>query len=190
MSIIRSIVVLSAAVVSVSTSGCVRNYVAVPAPIPEPPARLGATVQSSLMMQEENGEASDFVVYEHEFVQGTCRLNPEGESHLRQIAARAAQVSFPIIVEHASAEISPDDPCYVACPTIDSQRRNAIAVALTMMGVANANARVVSGPALSPGLTAGEADRAYNQATSRSGGGAAGGAGGGSFAGGLGGGFF
>ena len=185
---------------SLCVCGCVKNHITVPAPVPNPPAQLGATVYPSLQIQEENGEASDFVVYEHEFVQGTSRLNPEGESHLRQIAVRAPHTPFPVIVEHVSPDVSTDDPCYVACTTLDAQRRQAVTAALTMMGVPGAHGRVISGPALTAGLTAGEADSAYNAATTRgsngggngngngNGGGRGGGFGGGG--GGGGGGFF
>lgn len=190
MSAARKVAAILAATVSLHAGGCIRSHVTVPAPVPAPPAPLGTTVQSSLQIQEVNGEASDFVIYEHEFVHGTCGLNPEGESHLRQIAVRAPQVPFPVIVEHSSAEISPEDPCYVACPTLDAQRRTTIVAALTMMGMAGANERVVSGPALAPGITAGEADRAYNQATSRTGVGNGGPGGFGGGYGGFGGGFF
>ena len=174
--------------ISICISGCIRNHITVPAPVPNPPAQLGATVQPSLQVQEENGEASDFVVYEHEFVQGTSRLNPEGESHIRQIAVRAPHTPFPVIVEHVSPDVSADDPCYIPCTTLDAQRRQAVIAALTMMGVPGAHGRVISGPALTAGLTAGEADRAYNAATSR---GSNAGAGGGFGAGnGAGGGFY
>ena len=139
---------------SLCACGCVKNHITVPAPVPNPPAQLGATVYPSLQTQEENGEASDFVVYEHEFVQGTSRLNPEGESHLRQIAVRAPHTPFPVIVEHVSPDVSTDDPCYVACTTLDAQRRQAVTAALTMMGVPGAHGRVISGPALTAGLRA------------------------------------
>ena len=181
--------VATALAISLCTCGCVKNHITVPAPVPNPPAQLGATVYPSLQVQEENGEASDFVVYEHEFVQGTSRLNPEGESHLRQIAVRAPHTPFPVIVEHVSPDVSTDDPCYVPCTTLDAQRRQAVIAALTMMGVPGAHGRVISGPALTAGLTAGEADRAYNAATSR--GSNSGGFGGGGFGGGgAGGGFY
>lgn len=174
--------------------GCARHHqVTIPAPVPEPPPPLGSLVEPSFALQELHGEASDFVIYEHEFAGHTPRLTPAGEAHLRQIAVRAPQVPFPIVVESALPDISPLDPAYVTCSDLDAQRRTAIATALTMMGVPGASQRVVVGTPLAAGLTAGEADRSYQQAISggSNGGGRMGGGSGagGGFGGGLGGGF-
>jgi len=134
-------------------------------------------------LQEMHGEASDFVIYEHEFVAGTSRLNPGGEAHLRQIAARAGQVPFPIIVEAASTELAALIDNCPPCDRLDEDRRNVIVAALTLMGVPAAGQRVIVGTALSAGIPSVEAERAYgnsvNNAGSGSGGGFGGGGGGG-----------
>lgn len=148
---------------SMSVCGCMRHQISVPAPVPDPPAQLGSSVNPSFEIQELHGEASDFVIYEHEFAGNSSKLTPEGESHLRQIAARLPQVPFPVIVENASPDVGPDDPGFVPCADIDSQRRATIAAALTLMGVPGAGQRVIVGPPLSAGITAGEADRSYNR---------------------------
>jgi len=145
----------------VASAGCMRDKITVPAPLPDPPAALGSSVRPMLDLQEAQGEASDFVIYEHEFVAGTARLNPAGEAHLRQIGARAALVPFPILVENASEEISAMVENCPPCAELDTQRRNVVVAALTMMGVPAASQRVLTSPALSAGLTSVEAERAF-----------------------------
>jgi uncharacterized membrane protein YgcG len=117
-----------------------------------------------LDLQEMHGEASDFVIHEQEWFPGTSRLNHAGESHLRQIAARSAQVPFPIIVENASEENAELIEGCPPCEKLDEDRRNVVIAALTLMGVPGASQRVLIGPALSPGLTSMEGERAYNGA--------------------------
>jgi hypothetical protein len=146
------------------SAGCLRHRITIEAPLPEAPPPLGSTVEPSFKIQELNGEASDFVMYEHEFMGWSAHLSPEGESHLRQIAARLPHVPFPVIIESAKPDVSPDDPRYVECAEVDARRQAVVASALTMMGVPGASQRVVVGHPYSAGLTAGEADRAYNRA--------------------------
>jgi hypothetical protein len=160
---------------ALSVSGCMRDKITVPAPLPEPPAALGTSVRPMLDLQEAQGEATDFVIYEHEFVAGTARLNPAGEAHLRQIGARAALVPFPILVENSSEEIAAMVENCPPCAELDAQRRNVVVAALTMMGVP---------AALSAGLPAAEAERAFGGAIQGNGAGGGWGASGASGAGG------
>mgnify|MGYP003335187590 FL=1 len=173
----------------VSTPGCIRDKITVPAPLPEPPAALGTSVRPMLDVQEAQGEASDFVIYEHEFVAGSARLNPAGEAHLRQIGARAALVPFPILVENSSEEIAAMVENCPPCAELDTQRRNVVVAALTMMGVPAASQRVLTAPALSAGLTSVEAERAFSGTVQGTGGGGWGGGGNAGNTGGVGGGF-
>lgn len=166
----KSVRVLLLGVV-VSATGCMRDKITVPAPLPEPPAALGSSVRPMLDLQEAQGEAADFVIYEHEFVAGTARLNPAGEAHLRQIGARAALVPFPILVENSSEEIAAMVENCPPCAELDTQRRNVVVAALTMMGVPAASQRVLTSPALSAGLTSAEAERSYSGAVQGAGGG-------------------
>lgn len=165
-----------------ASSGCIRDRISVPAPLPDPPAPVGSSVRPIMELQEMHGEASDFVIYEHEFVAGTSRLNPAGEAHLRQIAARAGQVPFPIIVEAASTELAALIEGCPPCDKLDEDRRNVIVAAMTLMGVPAAGQRVIVGTALSAGIPSAEAERAYgsslNMGTGTGGFGGAGGAGG------------
>jgi uncharacterized membrane protein YgcG len=170
--------------------GCIRDKLSIPAPLPEPPLPLGSSVRPMMDLQEMHGEANDFVIYEHEWVAGTSRLNPAGEAHLRQIAARSGQVPFPVLVENASEETAALIEGCPPCEKLDEDRRNVVIAALTLMGVPGASQRVVISPALAAGLTSTEAEQAYGGTIRNSGGGGFGGGfggGGGGFGGGGGG---
>lgn len=165
-------------------SGCWHAKVSVPLPMPNPPAQLGSTVNPMLEAQEMQGEANDFVIYQHEFVTNTADLNPHGVSHVQQIAARANSVPFPIIVETSDASPATGQPVQLECYTIDQLRRQRIVAALTTMGVASASQRVVVGPPLASGLTSGQAEQVYSTSFGQRGGGGGGNATGGGFGGG------
>jgi hypothetical protein len=151
-------------------------------------------------MQEENAEASKFVIYQHEFelnkekegvmVEG-IRLNEYGEDHVRRIAENVRNgAPYPVVVERsqtsARAGTKYNYPVHLN-PDLDMKRREVVARALTRMGIADADTRVVVAPAFAQPLTGNEAQGAY--ATGISGwGGGMGGMGGG-FGGGMGGGF-
>jgi len=170
-----------------------------PIPCPPPPTPLGQSVQSIMAQQESNGEALDFVVYEHEFETDSYRLTASGENHVRQIAARARETSWTVIVEESS--MSKKDGTQFEYPVhnnpeLDSQRRSLVSQALGMLGVNNADSRVVVAPApVSPAYQV-EAEAAFVRAFSgqirggqgSGGGGGAGGGAGGGLGGGLGGG--
>ena len=167
--------------------GCWSARASIPLPLPNPPAQLGSTVNPFLDAQEMEGEANDFVVYQHEFVTNTADLNPHGVAHLQQIAARTSSAPFPVIVEASEASPATGQPVSFGCSGIDQMRRERIINILTSMGVPGASQRVVVGPALSPGLTSHEAEQVYQSGVGRNGnqngggrmGGSAGGGGGG-----------
>jgi uncharacterized membrane protein YgcG len=161
----------------------------------EPPAPLGTLSDDVWQKQEANAEASDFVIYESEFIGMTTRLNSAGEDHVKQIAARANEVPFPIIVEPSTMSRREGDkfgyPIH-GNERLDSERRDFVVRAVESMGVLNAEERVVVAPALAPGFEQFEAERAYQRGFngSRSGlGSGFGGFGGGSLGGGGGFGF-
>jgi hypothetical protein len=137
-----------------------------PTPTIAPPQ--GYASDPMWQLQERNAEASDFVVYDHEFVRETFRLNKAGEDHVKQIAARLRSgAMFPVIVEQAFNSAAPGATEYqypvYNNPQLDLQRREMVARALAGMGVENAQERVVVAPALSPGFEAVEAERAYRR---------------------------
>ena len=192
-SVLRKTSLVMAGAALMLNSGCLApwkyntHYVA-QLPCADPPPPLGSmTVDPFFQKQEEHGEASDFVVYEHEFMGDTNRLNTAGEDHLRQIAARLGDVPYPVIVEESSlasrCETKHKFPVHND-PQLDMQRREVVARALELMGAPDANSRVVVGPALTPGFRQFEATRAYNEGIIGFGGGGGGGFGGGGFGGG------
>ena len=155
-----------------------------------PPDPLGTISDPIWQQQEANAEASDFVIHEHEFVGNSVRLNNAGEQHVQQIAARADEVPFPILVEPSSMSRRKSDrygfPVHPNAE-LDKRRRDVIVRALTKMGVDDAARRVTISPALTPGFEHFEAERAYQSGFSIQGNRGSGGFGG--VSGGFGGGF-
>ena len=130
------------------------------------PAPMGALSDPFWQKQEENAEASDFVIHEHEFVENTVRLNRAGEEHVMSIASRAAGTPFPIIVQTSS--MSPPDYDENAAAVhgnvaLDVSRRELVVQALKRFGLEDAEDRVVVGPALTPGFEGFEAERAIRR---------------------------
>ena len=70
--------------------GCKKGFVQYDA---EP---LGTVSDTYWQQQETNAEATEFIIYEHEFAGNTVRLNRAGEDHIKQIAVRAPNVPFPV----------------------------------------------------------------------------------------------
>lgn len=129
------------------------------------PKPLGTISDPIWQTQEANAEASDFVVHEHEFIGNSARLNKAGEEHVKQIAARAGAVPFPILVEPCSMSVQEGTKYKFPVhndPELDLQRRALIVQALVTLGVQDAENRVLVSPALTPGFEDFEGERAYN----------------------------
>ena len=158
-----------------------------PATVPNAPGHLGAISDSVFRTQELNAEASDFVIYDHEFVGETYRLNTDGEDHVKQIAARLkTQGQFPVIVERTNSSTAPDDefgyPVHPN-PALDQRRREVIVKVLTAMNVPDAEQRVVVSTALAPSLDSHDIARAHRNIDVRQGFGSGGAGGFGGFGG-------
>jgi len=163
-------------------SGCAhdKTYVA--------EAPLGVLSDDIWQIQEHNAEASDFVIYQHEFKLNDTRLNTSGEDHVKQIAERVLSgQDFPIVIERSMTSVGPESTYQYPVhpnPKLDMRRRQLVAIALEKMGVPGADQRVVVAPAFAEGFEAGEAINAYSRGLSTRGagggfgGGAAGGGGG------------
>jgi hypothetical protein len=152
------------------------------------PNPLGTLVDPPFQDQEMNAEASDFVIYQHEWNGETVSMNDRGLEHLKRIYERAPQVPFPILIEPSNMSV--DENTRHKYPVngnheLDMQRRQIVVDALTGMGFAEAEQRVFVAPALTPGFQGFEAERAYNRGFSNFGFGN--GFGGGGFGGGFGG---
>lgn len=155
------------------------------------PQPLGTLSDPVWQQQETNAEASDFVIYEHEWNGNTVNLNLAGKDHVKQIAARAESTPFPILVERSTMSVDPESRFKYPVnndPELDLARRNLIVQSLLQMGVYDAEERVVVSPALTPGYTGFQAQGAYSRGMSIRGGGGGGFGGGGGGGGGFGGG--
>lgn len=151
------------------------------------PMPLGTISDPVWQQQESNAEASDFVIYEHEWKGNTVELNHAGKDHVKQIAARVNMVPFPVLVQQSSMTVDPDTQYGFPVHNneeLDLQRRQLVVQALTEMGISNAEDRVVVSPAIAPGFESFEAERAYHRGFSGGFGGFGGGFGGGGFGGG------
>ena len=100
---------------------------------PTPP--LGTQSDIVWRRQEAARSASDFVIYQHEFVydpdnQLRVRLNMAGEDHLKSIAARLhCGDPLPVIVERSMTSERPDSEYQYPVnpnPELDMKRREAV----------------------------------------------------------------
>ena len=158
---------------------------------------LGTISDDVWHKHELHGEASDFAVYQSEFVADSAELNTLGEDHVKEIAHRLVQgQDFPVMVERSmttSRSTTEHEYPIHPNPVLDMQRREIIVRSLVALGVQDADQRVVVSPALAAGYPAEQARAAYQQGQFGGGFGLGGfgrGAGGFGAGGGFGGGFF
>lgn len=142
------------------------------------PTPLGTHVDEVMRLQEENAEASKYVVYTHEFEandeddttgQTGWKLNAYGEDHVKQIAVNLKRGdAFPVVVERSATSVAEDSefgyPIHFN-DALDAKRRQVVVAALQALGVPDADERVIVAPAFAEGYTGVEASRAYNDAT-------------------------
>ena len=154
------------------------------------PHALGTEVDQHNQVMITNAQASDFVIYEHEFVGATAQLTSLGQDHVTQIARRLADVPFPVVIEPVTfrpfdnrnfeekeftdvnrerREILEQDRARRAVEDadrraeIDAARRQEIVQFLSSLGYRLANERVFVAPAYATGLTGVEGARAYER---------------------------
>jgi len=162
----KCIVATALCVLLLTSVGCNRAYLArLYYQPPSAPMPLGTLSDDLWKKQEAAAEASDFVIYQHEFDRQGTRLNLAGEDHVKQIAARLAEgQDFPVIIERSMTTPRQDTkyryPVH-ANPELDLRRRDVVVRLLNAMGVPEAEPRVVVAPALAPGMVATEAEAAY-----------------------------
>ena len=161
---------------------------------PPPPHVLGESIDEINQLQEENAEASKYVIYQHEFKLNDSRygkpasgirLNEYGEDHLKQIAKNMrAGAPYPVVVERSQTSSKPgtefEYPVHFNSK-LDSHRREVVVRALAAMGIEDADKNVVIAPAFAEGLSGTEAEAAYRSGMGHSNSGSSG------FGGGLGG---
>jgi len=144
------------------------------------PLPLGTFSDPIWRSQEANAEASDFVIHESEWRGNSAVLGEEGKSHVKQIAVRAGEQQFPILVEPSSRSMRPDSEFKYPVSNdseLDARRRALIVEALQILGVADADARVVVSRPLTPGSYGFRANQNFNTFSGSGGGGGAGGGG-------------
>ncbi len=161
----KSIAAALCAVV-ITASGCRnRNLARWIYESPSAPMMLGAQSDEIWMKQEVGAEASDFVVYQHEFNLNTTRLNMAGEDHVKEIASRLiAGQDFPVVIERSMTAVRENTEFEYPVhpnPELDMQRRAVIVRALAAMGVTEVEPRVLVAPAMAEGVKATEAEAAY-----------------------------
>ena len=154
-----------------ATTGCQHYHQAKMYYQPPPAvAPLGAVSDPIWQSQEARAEASDFVVYQHEFGYQNAELNSCGMNHIMQVAARLKYCPhLPVIVEPSNmTEREDTDFQYPVHPNpeLDLRRREVVVLALQELGIPNAEQRVVVAPALAAEANAAEAQQAYNQGLS------------------------
>lgn len=192
---------LTAGCLTLGVSGCAWKDAPLYYSPPPSPEVLGTKVDQLMQMQEENAEASKYVIYQHEFKlndadqgQPGLRLNEYGEDHVKRIAEMLSRgVAFPVIVERSQTtprlETEYEYPVHFN-PELDLTRRSVVVAALQRMGIEDAEQRVVVAPALAQYYTDAEAEQAYQRGIGGGGGFGNGGFGNGGFGGGgFGGGF-
>ena len=135
-------------------------------------APLGAVSDPIWKNQEANAEASELVVYQHEFMRDAEWLNHAGEDHVKQIAERMrSEQDLPVVVEQSmtSPLVGAEYP-YPVHPNVelDMRRREIVVRSLTALGIPDAEQRVVVAPAFTDGVTGSEAESAYRQGLSGS----------------------
>jgi hypothetical protein len=150
---------------------------------------VGAVMRAHFHQMQTNAEASDFILFQKDFVGQTAELTPDGKDKILEIAARMRSAPFPVIVERSWNNSDPE---------LDSFRRDFVAMVLADKGGPDANNRVFVSPSYGPGKQSLEGAPEYymfvyqgfgNNGFGGGGGGFGGGGGGGGFGGGGGGGF-
>ena len=143
---------------------------------------LGAISDSVWQTQELNAEMADFIVYQHEFTGDSEFLNTAGEDHVKQIASRLAsgQDAKVVIERSFQSERKDTEYQYPIHPNaeLDLRRRDIIARSLVMMGIHDAEERVLVAPSFAQGMVGPEAEAAYRNGMGSSNTGSTGGFGG------------
>lgn len=113
---------------------------------------LGSNVRAHYHTMETNGEASDFILYRHDFQESSAHLTPAGKDRLLEIAARMRSAPYPVVVERS---LNNNDP------ELDELRRRLVESVLTGLGNMDAEKRVFVSQSYDPGLNSMEGEMDY-----------------------------
>jgi hypothetical protein len=122
---------------------------------------VGAVMRAHYHQMQTNAEASDFILYQHDFVLQSAELTPDGKDKILEIAARMRSAPFPVVVERSENNADPE---------LDAHRRQLIAQVLYDLGNTDAGQRVFVSPAYGPGKHSLEAAPEFYQHTFQGGG--------------------
>lgn len=143
---------------------------------------VGAVERAHFHQMQTNAEATDFIVYQMDFVAQTAELTPDGKDKINEIGARMRSAPYPVLIERTYNNADPE---------LDAHRRELIAMILSEKGNPDANNRVFVSPAYGLGKSSLDAAPEFYQHTYQYGGfngiNGNGGGGGGGFGGGGGG---
>ena len=137
--------------VSLAAAGCMGWPGLRPLGIPDR-FPLGAVERAHFHTMQTNGEAGDFILYQHDFIGETPELTVDGRDHLNEIAARLQSTPFPVIVERNFNN---------ANPQLDAERRQMVALVLHDLGNPDADQRVFVGPSYGRGQSSIESQVDY-----------------------------
>lgn len=128
-------------------------------------APMGTLSDPVWQNQERNAEMADFIIYEHEFRDHVEYLNTAGEDHVKQIAARLSSgQDAQVVVERSSMSPRKNTEYHYPVhpnPELDMRRRDIVVRSLVMMGIQDADERVVVAPSFAQGLEGPQAEAAY-----------------------------
>ena len=115
---------------------------------------LSAISRAHWHTMETNAEASDFVMYRNEFVDGSTEFSPYGRDHIMEIAARMPSTPFPVIVQRSDNNADPE---------LDAARRDLVIRILADMGAMDAEQRTVVSQPYNDGINSLEAEQDYGR---------------------------
>ena len=115
---------------------------------------LGAVERAHFHQMQTNAEATDFVLYQMDFVGQSAELTPDGKDKINEIGARMRSTPFPVLVERTFNNADPE---------LDAHRRELVALILHEKGNFDANNRVFVSPAYGLGKSSLEAAPEFYQ---------------------------
>ena len=115
---------------------------------------VGAVERAHFHQMQTNAEATDFVLYQMDFVGQTAELTPDGKDKINEIGARMRSTPFPVLVERTFNNSDPE---------LDAHRRELVAMILHEKGNPDANNRVFVSPSYGLGKSSLEAAPEFYQ---------------------------
>lgn len=112
------------------------------------PAPAGTYANAAFRRQADRAEYDDFVIYYHEWLDGTATPGPFGAIHLARLLARVPSPACPLVIQPEADR-----------PQLTAERQRVVVEALANAGVPNPAALVVVAYPSAEGLYGREAER-------------------------------